>query len=387
MKKIFASMMAAAMVVALAGCSNNTSSTSSTTSDNSSAAESNSAAGTAENSSAAGTTETSSNAGTAESGADDSASTGANKLGMGVVTSTASSSAGNAQVDATVAAVILDADGKIVSCKLDVAQNKMAVEDGEVPEDAASMTFKSKKEKLEEYGMKPASAIGKEWYEQAEAFEAYVVGKTADEVAAIPTETTENGHVVTTDETLLAGCTMSISDFISATVKACNDDSAADFTGDATLALTCSTSVDSATASAEDGEDGTAAMYTSFAAVAVDADGKLAAVCYDEVQPKVTFDDAGEITSDTTAEIKTKREKKDEYGMRGVSGISAEWFEQDQAFETFVTGKTADEISAIPTETTDNGHVVTTDETLKAGCTMSVAGMIKTVVKAMGLAG
>ena len=58
-----------------------------------------------------------------------------------------------------------------------------------------------------------------------------------------------------------------------------------------------------------------------------------------------------------------------------------------QAFETFVTGKTSDEISAIPTETTDNGHVVTTDETLKAGCTMSVGGMIQTVVKAMGLVG
>ena len=384
MKKIFASMMAAAMVVALAGCSNNTSSTAS---DNSSAAESNSAAGTAENSSAAGTTETSSNAGTAESGADDSASTGANKLGMGVVTSTGSSSAGNAQVDATVAAVVLDADGKIVSCAVDVAQNKMDVTDGEVPEDAASMTFKSKKEKLEEYGMKPASPIGKEWYEQAEAFEAFVVGKTADEVAAIPVETTDNGHVVTTDETLLAGCTMSINSLIDATVKACNDDSAADFTGDAKLELTCSTSVDSATASAADGEDGTAAMYTAFAAVAVDNDGKLAAVCYDEVQPKVTFDESGEITSDTSAEIKTKREKKDEYGMRGVSGISAEWFEQDQAFETFVTGKTADEISAIPTETTDNGHVVTTDETLKAGCTMSVGGMIQTVVKAMGQVG
>ena len=235
--------------------------------------------------------------------------------------------------------------------------------------------------------MKPASAIGKEWYEQAEAFEAYVVGKTADEVAAIPVETTDNGHVVTTDETLKAGCTMSISDFISATVKACSDDSAADFTGDAKLALTTSTSVNSATASAADGEDGTAAMYTSFAAVAVDSEGKLAAVCYDEVQPKVTFDEAGEITSDPTAEIKTKREKKDEYGMRSASAISAEWFEQNQAFETFVTGKTSDEISAIPTETTDNGHVVTTDETLKAGCTMSVGGMIQTVVKAMGLVG
>lgn len=251
MKKIFASMMAAAMVVSLAGCSNGNSSES----------------GSSANS---------------EGGSDNAA---AYKLGMGVVTSTASSAAGNAQVDATVAAVILDADGKIVSCAIDVAQNKMDVTDGEVPEDAASMTFKSKKEKLEEYGMKPASAIGKEWYEQAEAFEAYVVGKTADEVAAIPVETTDNGHVVTTDETLKAGCTMSISALIDATVKACNDDGAADFTGDAKLALTTSTSVDSATASAADGEDGTAAMYTSFAAVAVDGEGKLAAVCYDEVQP------------------------------------------------------------------------------------------------------
>ena len=206
MKKIFASMMAAAMVVSLAGCSNGNSSES----------------GSSANS---------------EGGSDNAA---AYKLGMGVVTSTASSAAGNAQVDATVAAVVLDADGKIVSCAIDVAQNKMDVTDGEVPEDAASMTFKSKKEKLEEYGMKPASPIGKEWYEQAEAFEAYVVGKTADEVAAIPVETTDNGHVVTTDETLKAGCTMSISALIDATVKACNDDGAADFTGDAKLALTTS---------------------------------------------------------------------------------------------------------------------------------------------------
>lgn len=350
MKKIIASMMAAAMVVSLAGCSS----------------------------------KDGGNGGNDSNGGSDGA---AYKLGMGVCTSTGSSSAGNAQVDATVAAVVLDADGKIVSCVIDVAQNKMAVADGEVPEDAASMTFKTKKEKLEEYNMKPASPIGKEWYEQAEAFEAFVVGKTAAEVAAIPVETLENGHIVTTDETLLAGCTMSISDIIAATVKACNDDSAADFTGDAKLALTCTTSVNSATASAADGEDGTAAMYTSFAAVAVTADGKLAAVCYDEVQPKVTFDATGEITSDTTAEVKTKREKKEEYNMKPVSGIGKEWYEQNQAFEDFITGKTGAEISAIPTETQDNGHVVTTDETLLAGCTMSVGGMIETVVKAMNLVG
>ena len=49
------------------------------------------------------------------------------KLGMGVVVSTASSKTGNAQVDATVATIVTDADGKIVACRIDVAQNKMNV--------------------------------------------------------------------------------------------------------------------------------------------------------------------------------------------------------------------------------------------------------------------
>ena len=52
------------------------------------------------------------------------------KLGMGVELSTASSKENNAQVDATVAAVILDANGKIVQCRIDVAQNKMDVTGG-----------------------------------------------------------------------------------------------------------------------------------------------------------------------------------------------------------------------------------------------------------------
>ena len=39
------------------------------------------------------------------------------KLGMGVSTSLDSSKDGQAQVDSVVAAVVLDADGKIVACK------------------------------------------------------------------------------------------------------------------------------------------------------------------------------------------------------------------------------------------------------------------------------
>ena len=72
------------------------------------------------------------------------------KLGMGVEVSTSSSTnataekAGNAQVDATVAAVVVDKDGKIVACRLDAVQNKIAVSaTGEV---TVPTTFKTKME-------------------------------------------------------------------------------------------------------------------------------------------------------------------------------------------------------------------------------------------------
>jgi len=129
------------------------------------------------------------------------------KLGMGVSVSTKSSKAGNAQVDATVAAVVLDAEGKIVAADLDVAQNKLAIADGVV--DGATFDARTKKEKKEDYGMKGVSPIGKEWYEQAEAFCQFVIGKTGAEVAALETKE-ENGHNVAVDETLYAGCTMTV---------------------------------------------------------------------------------------------------------------------------------------------------------------------------------
>ena len=112
------------------------------------------------------------------------------KLGMGVVVKMDSSKTGNAQVDATVATVVTDADGKIVLCRIDVAQNKMNVTDGAVD---TALTFKTKMELGDDYNMakygKPNVEGGtvKEWYEQTKAFVAYVVGKTAAEVKAIET--------------------------------------------------------------------------------------------------------------------------------------------------------------------------------------------------------
>ena len=141
------------------------------------------------------------------------------KTGLAIVSGTSpkdasADGAGLAQVDSTAAAVLVDANGKIVACKLDVAQNKIPVAaDGTFD---MNLTFKSKQELKEEYNMKGASGISKEWYEQAGAFEAYAVGKTAAELAALPA----GGHSTEPAADLAATCTMDIAAFTDAISRA-----------------------------------------------------------------------------------------------------------------------------------------------------------------------
>ena len=142
------------------------------------------------------------------------------KTGIAIVSSLSGTNAsadetGLAQVDSTVAAVTVDEDGKIVSCKIDVAQNKVPVNaDGSFD---TSLTFKSKQELGTDYGMTPASPIGKEWNEQADAFAAYVVGKTAAEVEAIGVV---GEHSAPDVADLAASCTMNVVAFIDAVGRA-----------------------------------------------------------------------------------------------------------------------------------------------------------------------
>jgi putative multiple sugar transport system substrate-binding protein len=136
------------------------------------------------------------------------------KPGMGISLSTGSSKEGNAQVDATVAAVVLDAEGKIVAAKIDVAQDKMDVTDGQVD---AEKTFRTKKELKEEYGMSKIGAV--EWYIQAKNFIEFVAGKTVEELKAV--ELVEDGsHTVFADETLKASCSISVKGMIDVVVLA-----------------------------------------------------------------------------------------------------------------------------------------------------------------------
>ena len=316
------------------------------------------------------------------------------KLGMGVVVSTADCATGNAQVDATIAAVVTDAEGKIVSCRIDVAQNKMNVADGAVD---ANATFQTKMEKGDAYGMAAAVNYGmdwngdgvvKEWYDQAKAFEAYVVGKTAAEVQAIATQVVEgHGYVIAADEALLtAGCTIQITDFVAAVVKACNDEQGMAFKTAATftLGVAANTTAASSTAATADA-DGSVQMYSDFACAVV-ADGKVIATLNDAIQPKITINAAGEIVE--TAFKGTKRELKEGYNMAAYGapnvegGTVLEWYVQSAAFSNYVVGKTATEIDNMETKEV-NAHFISVEQALlDAGCTMQITGICDVVAKA-----
>ena len=310
------------------------------------------------------------------------------KLGMGVVVKTDSSKTGNAQVDATVATVVLDKDGKIVACRIDVAQNKMTITDGIVD---TAKTFETKMELGDRYAMagkvdNDGNGVMKEWYEQTKAFEAYVVGKTGAEVAAMTTQTL-NGHEVTTDKALLdAGCSMQIVEFRDAVVAACNDEQGMTFKTSKTFTLGVAaktTAEESKSATAD--VDGLVAMYSDFAASVV-ADGKIIAALNDAIQPKITINTAGEIVSVTYNA--TKRNLKEAYNMStyGASmdpngdGVVKEWYIQSEIFSKHVIGMTAAQVAAMETAANSIGYQMSTDaELVSAGCTIQITA-IKAVV-------
>lgn len=317
--------------------------------------------------------------GSSDSGDDasaDAAGGAAMKLGMGIVVNNDSSDTGNAQVDATVAAIVTDADGKIVKAALDVAQTKMAVTDGVAATD--DVDTRSKMQKGDDYGMKAHSDAIAEWNDQANAFCDHIVGMTVEEVAGMKLEKTEDGHMVAPE--LKGSCTMSVAEFIAAIEKAGKDEYAKEFTGeDIKLGIGVATEVDSSTASAKDDADGTANMYSHFAAVVTDADGAILADLIDAIQPQIAFNKAGEI-GDLTFKG-SKKELKEDYGMKEYSDAIAEWYDQAKCFEEYIVGKTASDVTAIKTVKNEEGHSVATDadKDLLAGCTISIADFQKAV--------
>ena len=291
------------------------------------------------------------------------ANAAAAKTGYSVISSISDVEDTTLTIDSVCAAVLVDADGKIIDVKIDEAQTKpdLAKDDGNVDEAG----LRTKLEKKEDYNMKGASPIGKEWYEQIAAFEAWAKGKTADQITA---GVGENGSP--SDADLKAGCTINVTDIAAAVANAVNN--AQDLGASATDTL----KLDINTEKYYESNETNLQYDSSYAIVTVDADGKITSCLIDASQAKCSMED-GKFTV-AEGSFKSKKELKEDYNMKGASPIGKEWYEQAEAFEAWAKGKTADQIKAGIGE---DGYP--SDADLKAGCTIHASAIAQNVADAV----
>ncbi len=294
------------------------------------------------------------------------------KFGAGVYTSapTASDASedkdGTGKVDVTVAAVTVDADGKIAACAVDTASNTVSfTADGKA---VASDEFKTKYELGADYNMVAYGGAVKEWFEQADAFEALVVGKTLDEVKALVADANKG-----TEEVINAGCTIMIHEFVGAIEKAY---AAATTEVSADAALKVSVATEQTLTDATEEKDGSNKIAVNVFAAATTADGKVAAASSDCVEVSFTFTAEGVSTLDTTKAVVSKKDQGADYGMVAYGGAAKEWFDQAAAFDAACIGKTTEEIAGLIGE---DGKGV--EEVQAAGCTIYVTGFVKAATK------
>ncbi len=274
---------------------------------------------------------------------------------------------GSGKLDVTFAAVTVDADGKIVACALDTASNTVNfTADGKA---VAATEFKTKYEFGKDYNMVTYGGAKKEWFEQADAFEKVVAGKTIAEVKALVGEDKKGN-----DEVVNAGCTIMINEFVGAIEKAYNAAAASNATAENTLKVTAVT--EQTCTDATDDKDGSNKVSTTVFAAAVDADGKVVAASSDCVELSFTFNTKGASTLDTTKAVTSKKEAGANYGMVAYGGAKKEWFEQAAAFDAACIGKTATEIAGLMGE---DGKGVA--DLQAAGCTIYVTGFVKAASK------
>ena len=273
------------------------------------------------------------------------------KTGLGAVVSIAKSTdasadaAALAQTDITMAAVTLNADGKIANVKIDSTQSKINFDaQGQLTSDV-SAALQTKVELGDAYGMKKASGIGKEWYEQIAALEDWMVGKTIDEVMGM--QMSDEGTPADAD--LTSSVTIHVGDYLNAVKKAA--DNAKDFgaavTGATKTGLGAIVSIAKSTSASADA-DGLAQTDNIMVALTLDETGKIAGVIIDTAQVRINVNASGAVTTDTSAALQTKNELGDAYGMKKASGIGKEWSEQAAALAQWMIGKTVDEVAGMP---------------------------------------
>lgn len=82
----------------------------------------------------------------------------------------------------------------------------------------------------------------------------------------------------------------------------------------------------------------------TLAAVLVDDSGVIYDCVIDSIGTTVAFDATGTVTADLAAQILSKNELGDNYGMKAYGGAKYEWYEQAAALADFAVGKTVAEL-------------------------------------------
>jgi len=300
------------------------------------------------------------------------------KTGLAVITSIGKSADagekdGLAQADSTVVAVMVDKDGKIVNCKIDAVQTKINfTKEGKITTPLDTIV-KSKQELKTDYGMIKASGIKKEWNEQADAFAAYVVGKTVDQVKGMAL----NEEGAPAEKELETSVTMHVTDYIAAIEKAvANAQDLGAKSGDKLGLGILTTIAKSTDATAE--KEGLAQAYSSYTATTFGADGKITSCYIDASQTNINFSVDGKITTDLATAFETKNELGPKYGMAKASGIKKEWNEQAAALAQYVTGKTVDQVKGISL----NEEGAPADKELTSSVTIHITDYITIIEKA-----
>ena len=253
---------------------------------------------------------------------------------------------GSATTDIALVAVTVREDGVIESCIIDAIQGKVTFgADGQLTSEAGEIL--SKNELGENYGMKVASSIGKEWNEQVAAIAAYAEGKTVEELKNGAID--ENGMIKDAD--LASSATLYAGGFISAIEEAVNNaTNLGAESGDQLILTSITTSAASKAASAE--ESGCAQVDANVAIMTMNGD-VITSCIIDSVQSKMEFDTAGVAGSEGSSIVSSKSQLGEAYGLKQYSPIGKEWNEQTTAFCEYVTGKTAAEVAGMAlTETT-----------------------------------
>lgn len=212
---------------------------------------------------------------------------------------------------------IIEKDGKISNVVIDRLANN-----------------KSSKELHDNYGIKPVSTLNKDWWEQVAYYEHWIVENGIDAV-----NTDEKGHATNPD--LISGATINVAE-LSYAVKNAMDGK----TREGSYEIKTGTSYSN--------------IWGLYIANVILNDGKITKVLLDRISNN------GE----------DSMEKYDNYGIKPVSSINKEWWEQVAYYEDWVMKNGIDAVKY-----DDNGNATNPD--LISGATIGIDDLTLAVLDAL----